>query len=153
MFLRKLAAVGAVVGLAVGLSSTPASAIPQRTSFENQAPEGSCLDFRADYGPYVFGCNGTTYQQWYWDDDYEVTALRQRATGLCLTLRNGQLTMKNCLADDAAAMWFIDTSSHSAGATITNYVSRKCLARTANNLVTTATCTGGNSQRWVWWNL
>lgn len=113
----------------------------------NQAADHrGCLDFRADYGPYVFNCNHTSYQRWYWNDDYEYTALRQKATGLCLTLRNGQLTMKPCSAADDAAMWQIDETEPRL---IRNRVSRKCLARTPNDRVSTATCTGGDSQRWT----
>ncbi|MFI6730531.1 RICIN domain-containing protein [Streptomyces sp. R-74717] len=148
MLLRRLATTGAVIGLAVGLSNTPASAVPRSSVFVNQAQPVKCLDFRADYGPYTFGCNYGDYQTWYWNDDYEYTALRQKATGLCLTLRNGQLTMKPCAAADQAAFWNVTNSP--SGALIKNAVSHKCLARTAtvNDLVSTATCTGGSSQRW-----
>ncbi|UXY31966.1 RICIN domain-containing protein [Streptomyces sp. HUAS TT20] len=148
MVLKRLAAVGAVVGLAVGLSSTPASAAPVTTAFQNSAGSKACLDFRADYGPYVFSCNLGAYQKWHWDNDYEYTALRQVATKLCLTLRNDQLTMKPCAAADKAALWQI-SSSTTAGRTIQNSVSHKCLARTANDRVSTAVCTGGTSQRWI----
>ncbi|MEU8991915.1 RICIN domain-containing protein [Streptomyces sp. NPDC048558] len=145
MLLKRLAAVGAVVALAVGLSSTPASAVPRTTGFQNQATDKPCLDFRADYGPYVFNCNGTDYQKWHWNDDFEYSALRQVATRLCLTLRNDQLTMKPCAAADDAALWQIDETDPRL---IRNMVSRKCLARMANDRVSTAPCTGGNSQRW-----
>jgi hypothetical protein len=146
MLLKRLAAVGASVALAVGLSSAPASAIPRTTGFKNQATDKPCLDFRADYGPYVFNCNSTDYQRWHWNDDYEYTPLRQVATKLCLTLRNDQLTMKPCAAADAAALWTIDETEP---ALIRNGVSHKCLARMANDRVSTAPCTGGNSQRWT----
>ncbi|MCX4780366.1 RICIN domain-containing protein [Streptomyces sp. NBC_01264] len=66
---------------------------------------------------------------------------------LCLTLRNGQPTMKACSAADQAALWAIDDTS-TAGALIKNKVSHTCLARTANDRVNAATCTGGPSQRW-----
>ncbi|KJK38264.1 hypothetical protein UK15_18650 [Streptomyces variegatus] len=154
MLLKRLAVVGAAVGLAVSLNTTPAGAIPRSTFFESAMPDRLCLDYRADYGPYAFGCNKTAYQWWYWDDDYEVTALRQKATRLCLTLRNGVLTMKPCNADDDAAMWFV-SSDPGAGSTIMNAVSRKCLARMPydgkKHPVSTSTCTGGPSQRWHWW--
>lgn len=147
MLALRLAAVGAVVALVGGLSSAPADAVPRTSGFRNQAADHrGCLDFRADYGPYIFNCNHTSYQRWYWNDDYEYTALRQQATGLCLTLRNGQLTMKPCSAADDAAMWQIDETQPRL---IRNLVSRKCLARTANDRVSTATCTGGDSQRWT----
>jgi hypothetical protein len=152
VLLGKLVAVVVGVVLATGLSSAPANAVPTTTLFENQAPGGWCLDYRADYGPYVFGCNNGDYQRWHWDDDVEVTALRQVATRLCLTLRNDQLTMKPCAAADTAATWFITNWSSSSGALIQNYVSRKCLARNSQNLVTTAPCTGGPSQRWSRWD-
>ncbi|MFF8952550.1 ricin-type beta-trefoil lectin domain protein [Streptomyces sp. NPDC014940] len=145
MFLTRLAAAGAGAVLAVSLSGTPANAAPVLSNFVNQATDRPCLDFRADYGPYVFNCNGTSYQRWYWNDDVEYTALRQQATRLCLTLRNDQLTMKPCSAADDAALWQIDETKP---ALIRNMVSRKCLARAANDRVSTATCTGGPSQRW-----
>ncbi|MFB8273514.1 RICIN domain-containing protein [Streptomyces sp. NPDC055955] len=148
MLWRRLATLGAVIGLAVGLGSTPASAAPGISTFENKAaPARNCLDFRADYGPYVFGCNFTSYQKWYWNDEFEYTALRQKATGLCLVSRNGQATMKPCSAADDAALWTI-TPNEVDGATIKNAVSHKCLARMANDRVNTTTCTGGKSQRW-----
>ncbi|MGR4850636.1 RICIN domain-containing protein [Streptomyces sp. LARHCF252] len=150
MILSRLAAVGAVVGLALGLSSAPASAAPRTSAFENQAPAGACLDFRADYGPYVFNCNGTDYQKWHWNDEIRLTVLRQVATKLCLTLRNGELTMKPCAAADEAALWSVDTSSP-GGALIQNSVTHKCLARGTNDRVSTALCTGGPSQRWLVW--
>ncbi|WP_030797281.1 RICIN domain-containing protein [Streptomyces sp. NRRL S-337] len=146
MLLKRLAAVGAGIALVVGLSSTPANAIPRTTGFRNQATDKPCLDFRADYGPYVFNCNRTDYQRWHWDDDYEYTALRQVATKLCLTLRNDRLTMKPCAAADQAAQWQIDETEP---VLIRNSVSHKCLARMANDRVSTAPCTGGKSQRWT----
>jgi hypothetical protein len=150
--LRRLATIGAVVGLAMGLTSTSASAVPQRTKFANDAsPAYHCLDFRADYGPYVYECNNSTYQQWYWNDEFEYKALRQKATGLCLVSRNGEATMKPCSAADDAALWLFDDSHTSAGTTIRNAVSNKCLARMANDRVNTTTCTGGPSQRWHIW--
>ncbi|GAB7035750.1 RICIN domain-containing protein [Streptomyces sp. NPDC021749] len=145
MLLKRLAAVGTGVVLMVGLSSTPASATPRTTGFRNQSTGKPCLDFRADYGPYVFYCNRTAYQRWHWDDDYEYTALRQVATGLCLTLRNNRLTMKPCAAADKAALWQIDETDPRL---IRNGVSHRCLARMANDRVSTARCTGGKSQRW-----
>jgi hypothetical protein len=153
MLLRRLATIGAVVGLAMGLASTSASAVPQSTRFENDAdPAWTCLDFRADYGPYVYDCNNSTYQQWYWTDDFEYTALRQHATGLCLVSRDGQATMKPCSAADDAALWIFDGGLNaSAGVMIRNAVSNKCLARMTNDRVNTTTCTGGPSQRWHIW--
>lgn len=152
MILRRLATIGAVIGLAVGLSGTSANATPRNSSFQNRAePSWRCLDFRADYGPYVFGCNHTTYQQWYWNDDLEYKALRQKATGLCLVSRNGQATMKPCNAADDAALWLFDDESSSA-VMIRNAVSNLCLARMANDRVNTTKCTGGPSQRWTVWD-
>ncbi|MFE6739702.1 RICIN domain-containing protein [Streptomyces tubercidicus] len=148
MLLKKVAAVGAVVGLTVGLSSAPATAAPVTTAFQNSAGKRACLDFRADYGPYVFYCNLGEYQKWHWDNEYEYTALRQVATKLCLTLRNDRLTMKPCAAADKAALWQI-SSSTPAGRTLRNSVNHKCLARMKNDRVSTAPCSGGTSQRWL----
>ncbi|MCX4538145.1 RICIN domain-containing protein (plasmid) [Streptomyces sp. NBC_00841] len=145
MLKKRLAAVGAVVGLTVGLGSTPASAEPVITSFANYAGAMACLDFRADYGPYVFGCNHTDYQMWYWAEGDEYTALRQKATKLCLTVRNDQPTMKPCAAADQAAVWQISSSNPRL---IQNSATHKCLARMANDRLNTTTCTGGESQRW-----
>jgi hypothetical protein len=145
---KRLAVVAAVVGLAVGFGSPPASATAVTNRFQNYAGSQACLDFRADYGLYVFGCNYSDYQKWHWDNDLEYTALRQKATGLCLTVRNDQPTMKPCLAADQAAYWQVGSDYPYGGRLIQNSVTHKCLARMANNLINTATCTGGESQRW-----
>ncbi|MEU8757475.1 ricin-type beta-trefoil lectin domain protein [Streptomyces chartreusis] len=107
-----------------------------------------CLDYNADWGVWTFRCNGGDYQKWHWNDDYEYTALRQVATKLCLTLRNGQVAMKPCAAADQAAQWQITDYAAPGGRTIQNSVNHQCLARMTNNLVNTAPCTGGPSQRW-----
>lgn len=148
MFLKRLAAVGAVVGLALGLSSSPASAAPVTTRFISYAGDRACLDFNADWGVWVFNCNWGDYQNWHWNDDDEYTALRQVATKLCLTLRNGLVTMKPCAAADQAALWQITSYADPAGRMIQNSVNHQCLARMANARVNTAPCTGGASQRW-----
>lgn len=147
MSVRKLAAVGVGVVVAVGLSGAPASAAPSSSAFQDRSVPEKCLDFRADFGPYVTKCNYDAYQVWYWDNEIAYTAMRQRATKLCLTLRNGQPTMKACSAADQAALWAIDDTS-TAGALIKNKVSHTCLARTTNDRVNAATCAGGPSQRW-----
>ncbi|MEV6954192.1 RICIN domain-containing protein [Streptomyces sp. NPDC051183] len=144
---KKLAAVGVGVVVVVGLSSTPASATPSSSAFQDRSSPAKCLDFRADFGPYVTTCNYDSYQVWYWDNAIAHTALRQRATKLCLTLRNGQPTMKPCAAADQAALWAVDDTS-TAGALIKNKVSGRCLARMENDRVNATTCTGGASQRW-----
>lgn len=147
MLLRKLAAVGVGVVVAVGLGGAPASAVASSSAFQDRSSSAKCLDFRADLGPYVTTCNYDDYQVWYWDNAIAHTALRQRASKPCLTLRNGQPTMKSCAAADQAALWAIDDTS-AAGALIKNKVSGTCLARTANDRVNATTCTGGASQRW-----
>lgn len=149
MLLKKLAAVGATVVVAAGLSAVPASAAPVTGALINAAGDvnnPSCLDFRADRGPYVTTCNGGDYQRWYWNNNIAHTALRQAATRLCLTVRNGQPTMKPCAATDQAALWAIDRFGLR---TIKNKVSGQCLARPPNDNLYMATCTGGASQRWV----
>ncbi|MFJ7266319.1 RICIN domain-containing protein [Streptomyces sp. NPDC099050] len=150
MSVRKLAAVGVGVVVAVGLSGAPASAAPSSSAFQDRSATPKCLDFRADFGPYVTRCNYDAYQVGYWDDNAIAhTALRQRATELCLTLRNGQPAMKACSAADRAALWAVDDTS-TAGALIKNEVSGTCLARTTTDRVNAATCTGGPSQ---WWDV
>ncbi|KOV71847.1 hypothetical protein ADL00_06960 [Streptomyces sp. AS58] len=99
------------------------------------------MDFRADLGSYVLECNYSTCQEWYWNDEYGYKALRQKATGLCLVSRNGRATMKPCAAADDAALWLFDDSPGEAGTTIRNAAGNKCLARMANDLVNTTTCT------------
>ncbi|MZD08928.1 hypothetical protein GTW43_28200 [Streptomyces sp. SID5785] len=152
MFLKRLATVGAVIALAVGITTTSAEAVPHNSSFQNRSkPAWRCLDFRADYGPYVFGCNHTTYQQWYWNDELEFKALRQKATGLCLVSRNARPVMKPCNAQDDAALWlFMDESS--SAVLLKNAVSHLCLARMSDDRVNTTKCTGGPSQRWTVWD-
>jgi hypothetical protein len=143
MLRKKLTAVGVGVVVAVGLNGAPASAVASSSAFQDPSSSPKCLDFRADIGPYVTRCNYDEYQVWYWDNAIAHTALRQRATKLCLTLRNGQPTMKPCAAADQAALWAIDATSQ-----IKNKVSGTCLARMTNDRVNATTCTGGTSQRW-----
>jgi hypothetical protein len=147
MVWQRLAVIAAVAGMAIGLNATSASAAAARSTFEGMPYSGKCLDYRADYGPYVFGCNNGDYQTWYWDDSIAYTALRQKATGSCLTARNGLIAMKPCLADDAAAYWSVQKND-TLGALIKNSVTGTCLARNTNDRVQLSTCTGGPSQRW-----
>ena len=145
---NRLAAVGTGMVLAAGLTSTPASAAPVTTRFENQVAPLKCLDYYAARGIYLTSCNSGDFQEWIWNNDPDsVTALRQVASRLCLTLRNDQLAMKPCAAADEAARWFI-TSSTPGGRMIQNTVSGKCLARMGDEFVSTAACIGGPSQRW-----
>ncbi|MFG2721520.1 ricin-type beta-trefoil lectin domain protein [Streptomyces sp. NPDC048416] len=147
MVWKRLALIVAAAGMTAGLSVTPAGAAASTSTFEGMPNTGKCLDYRADYGPYVFGCNYGDYQSWYWDNSIAYTALRQRATGLCLTARNGLIAMKQCLADDAAALWSVQKDD-TVGALIKNSVTHTCLARNTNDRVQLSTCTGGPSQRW-----
>lgn len=103
-----------------------------RSAFQDRSASPKCRDFRADFGPYVTTYNYDAYQDWYWDNAIAHTALRQRATKLCLTLRNGQPTMKPCSAADQAALWAIDDTS-TAGALIKDKVSGTCRARRSND--------------------
>ncbi|MFI9772428.1 ricin-type beta-trefoil lectin domain protein [Streptomyces sp. NPDC052415] len=57
---------------------------------------------------YVTGCNGGYYQKWYYDPSV-MTALRQRATDLCLTVRSGQPVMRSCSASASAAFWHVES--------------------------------------------
>ncbi|MEV6840536.1 RICIN domain-containing protein [Streptomyces sp. NPDC051133] len=147
MLVNRLAAVGVGIVLAVGLSSGPANAASVTTRFENQVEPLKCLDFRADRGVYVTGCNSGDYQKWIWSRTPDFTALRQVATRLCLTLRNGQVTMKPCAAADKAALWSVIETPN--GTQLVNSVSGTCLARLANDNVHVARCTFGDSQRWL----
>ncbi|MFJ2605667.1 RICIN domain-containing protein [Streptomyces sp. NPDC091279] len=147
MRLIRLAAVGTGVALAVGLSGTPASAASATNRFENQAEHLKCLDYRADWGVYVTGCNSGAYQKWTWNNTSgRATALRQVATRACLTVRGGKVAMKPCASADRAALWKVVRSS--AGAQIKNNANGTCLGRMANDHVNVARCTGGTSQRW-----
>ncbi|MGA5194509.1 RICIN domain-containing protein [Streptomyces exfoliatus] len=149
--LKKLAVIGAAAGMMIGLNAPPASAAGARGMFEAMPSTWKCLDYRADYGPYVTTCNGGSYQTWDWADDYGVwTSVRQEATGLCLTARNGLIAMKPCLGGDLAAFWSIDNDYY-LGALIKNTVTKTCLARNTADRVQLSTCTGGPSQRWKPW--
>ncbi|MGW6145756.1 hypothetical protein, partial [Streptomyces sp. NPDC055140] len=66
-----------------------------------------CLDFRADYGPYVTRCNEGAYQTWLMNDTIgQLSEMRQNVGDrLCLVVRNGQATMKPCSSSDPAALW------------------------------------------------
>ncbi|MFF2204870.1 ricin-type beta-trefoil lectin domain protein [Streptomyces sp. NPDC058145] len=88
------------------------------------------------------GCRGGI-----WSRTPDVTALRQVATRLCLTLRNKQVTMKPCAAADKAALWSaIETPN---GTQLVNSVSGTCLARLANDNAYVTRCTFGDAQRWL----
>lgn len=146
---KKLAVIVAAAGMMMGLNAPPASAAAARSAFEGMPNTYKCLDYRADVGPYVTDCNFGGYQTWYWDDGRNYTALRQKATGLCLTARNGLIAMKPCLADDAAAYWSVQVGAE--GALIKNSATQTCLARNTLDRVQLSTCTGGTSQRWAVW--
>ncbi|SDO90277.1 Ricin-type beta-trefoil lectin domain-containing protein [Streptomyces sp. cf386] len=152
MMWKRLAVTVAAVGMTIGLNVTPASAAASTSAFEGMPDTGNCLDFRADFGPYVTDCNYGDYQSWYWDNGIAYTALRQKATGLCLTARNGLIAMKECQAADDAAYWSVQKND-TVGALIKNSVTGTCLARNANDRVQLSTCTGGPSQRWWIWYL
>jgi hypothetical protein len=145
-----MAVIVAAVGITIGPNVPSASAETARTSFEAMPYTNQCLDYRADFGPYVTDCNKGAYQTWYWDYSITYTALRQKATGLCLTARNGLIAMKPCLADDEAAYWSVQGDSIS-GRLIKNSVTNTCLARNTSDRVRLSTCTGGPSQRWAPW--
>ncbi|WP_030186681.1 RICIN domain-containing protein [Streptomyces sp. NRRL S-813] len=137
----------AAVSMAIGLNVPSANAAATRSAFQATPYTAGCLDYNADYGPYVIQCNWGDYQTWYNDDALAYTALRQKATGLCLTARNGLLAMKPCLADDPAAYWRV-TKDNWLVAQIKNSVTGTCLARNKFNRVQLSVCTGGDSQRW-----
>lgn len=142
-----MAVIVAAVGMTIGLNVPSASAEATRTAFEGMPYTNKCLDYRADFGPYVTDCNYGGYQTWYWDYSITYTALRQKATGLCLTARSGLIAMKPCLADDEAAYWSVQGDSL-LGYLIKNSVTRTCVARNTSDRVHLSTCTGGPSQRW-----
>lgn len=153
MVWKRLAVIVAAVGMMVGLNVPSANAAPARSMFEGMPSTWKCLDFRADpgFGVYVTGCNWGGYQTWYWDDGLDYTALRQKATGLCLTARSGLIAMKPCLADDRAAYWSVQVDAE--GALIKNSVTHTCVARNTSDRVQLSTCTGGPSQRWGVWSV
>jgi hypothetical protein len=144
-----MAVIVAAAGMAIGLTTvTPANAAAARTAFAAMPEKlDKCLDYRADTGPYITKCNFGDYQAWYWDDGIAYTALHQKATGLCLTARNGLLAMKPCLANDAAAFWRVQQGVDGVSV-IKNSVTGTCLARNLSDLVQLSTCTGGDSQQW-----
>jgi hypothetical protein len=151
MVLKRLAVIVAAVGVTIGLNVTPASARTYVSAFESVDTQ-KCLDYRSDWGyPYLTDCNWGNYQRWYWTSGITYTALRQQATGLCLTARNGRSEMKPCRADDAAAYWSVQDSP--AGMLIKNSVTKTCLARDQYDWAKLTTCTGGPSQRWTMWEL
>jgi Ricin-type beta-trefoil lectin domain len=152
MVWQRLAVIAAAVGMAIGLNITPANAAAARSAFEGMKDTRKCLDYRADYGPYVLGCNWGDYQTWYWDDSNAYTALRNKATGVCLTARNGLLAAKPCLADDAAAYWRV-TKNDVSVAQIKNSVTGTCLARNNLDRAQLSDCTGGDSQQWRIWTI
>ncbi|MFG2603201.1 ricin-type beta-trefoil lectin domain protein [Streptomyces sp. NPDC048514] len=148
MLSKWLAAVVAS-GIALALSCTPANAAATAGSFGNFAGPKACLDYRSDYGVYVTTCNYGYYQEWYYDPEVPKTALRQRATGLCLTVRSGQPAMRSCSASDPAAFWHVESSTTLA---IRNdYYPFSCLGRMKNDRVNLPSCSGGDSQRWYPW--
>ncbi|MDQ0605496.1 hypothetical protein QF037_009929 [Streptomyces canus] len=146
MLWKKMAVIAATVGIAIGLNVPSASAVSVRTVFKGMPDTNKCLDYRADFGPYVTGCNYGGYQTWYWDTGTAFTALRQKGTGLCLTARNGLIAMKPCSADDTAAYWKMEGDS---SLMIKNVVTLTCVARNTLDRVQLSTCTGGPSQRWA----
>ena len=147
MFLTKLAAVGATALLALGLGMTPANAA-QYMHLQNVATH-ECLDFRADFGPYVTGCNEGAFQTWIMTLGIAATAMRQQATQLCLVARNGQPVMRDCLAGDDAALW--EMISTPVGSEVRNKVTRTCLVAGSGSIhhVSLGECTGGDSRQWT----
>ena len=89
---NRLAVVTALAGLIASFGSPQASAAAVTNRLQLCGAQ-ACRDFRAGYGVYVFNCNYSGYQQWHWDDELEYTAQRQKATRLCLTVRNVQVAM------------------------------------------------------------
>lgn len=150
---KRLAVIVAAAAMMTGLNVPSATAAAARSAFEGVPRTNKCLDYRSDpgFGVYLTDCNGGGYQTWYWDDALDYTALRQKATGLCLTVRSGLLAMKPCLAGDKAAYWSVQL--YAEGAMILNKATETCLARNTLDRVQLSFCTGGTSQRWTVRNL
>ncbi|MCY0943826.1 RICIN domain-containing protein [Streptomyces antarcticus] len=146
MLAKSLVALGGAAVLALGVLSTPANAVVVHSRFQNQVGN-LCLDYRADWGPYVTGCNDGPYQKWWYNRDAGPnTALAQDATSKCLGVTNGRTTMSKCRG--TAQQWTLRYTSGSGIPMIVNVATRQCLAQGGNKAVVVAPCTGGNSQRW-----
>lgn len=153
--LKKVAAIGAAAALCWGLGTAPAQAAGMAYQHVGSAAYNleDCLDYRADYGPYTTGCNGGAYQTWLMVDALEtLTEIRQNVGDkLCLVARNGQPTMRQCLANDPAALWTVHSIDARAGFQLINNATKTCLVAGSGTIrhVHLDTCDGGLSRLWV----
>ncbi|MGW5276924.1 ricin-type beta-trefoil lectin domain protein [Streptomyces sp. NPDC004044] len=152
--LKKVAAIGAAAALCWGLGTAPAQAGMDYQHVYSVADAGECLDYRADYGPYTTGCNDGAYQTWLMTTELEtLTELRQNVGDkLCLVARNGQPTMRQCLADDPAALWTVHSIGIATGFQVINNATKTCLVAGSGTIhhVHLNTCDGGRSR--LWWS-
>ncbi|MFD4032629.1 ricin-type beta-trefoil lectin domain protein [Streptomyces sp. NPDC058637] len=153
--LKKITAIGAAAAaLCWGLGTAPAQAAGMSYMQVKSAAYnlGECLDYRADYGPYTTGCNGGAYQTWLMVDAYEtLTEIRQNVGDrLCLVARNGQPTMRPCLANDPAALWTVHSINSPAGEQLINNATKTCLVAGSGAIhrVSLNTCGSGLSRLW-----
>ncbi|MFG2732729.1 ricin-type beta-trefoil lectin domain protein [Streptomyces canus] len=154
MLKKVAAAMGAAAALCWGLGTAPAHAgMDYQHVYSAAYNLEECLDYRADYGPYTTGCNGGAYQTWLMTTQYEtLTEIRQNVGDrLCLVARNGQPTMRKCLADDPAALWTVHYIGARAGEQVINNATKTCLVAGSGTIhhVTLNTCDGGLSRLWV----
>ncbi|WP_329449450.1 ricin-type beta-trefoil lectin domain protein [Streptomyces sp. NBC_01724] len=154
--LKKVAAIGAAsAALCWGLGTAPAQAAGMAYQHVGSAAYDldDCLDYRADYGPYTTGCNGGAYQTWLMVDALEtLTEIRQNVGDkLCLVARNGKPTMRQCLADDPAALWTVHNIDARGGYQLINNATKTCLVAGSGTIhrVTLNTCEGGLSRLWA----
>ncbi|MFJ2398799.1 ricin-type beta-trefoil lectin domain protein [Streptomyces sp. NPDC087843] len=152
--LKKVAAAMGATALCWGLGTAPAQAgMDYQHVYSAAYNLEECLDYRADYGPYTTGCNGGAYQTWLMTTQYEtLTEIRQNVGDrLCLVARNGQPTMRKCLADDPAALWTVHYIGARAGEQVINNATKTCLVAGSGTIhhVTLNTCDGGLSRLWV----
>ncbi|MFF1324121.1 ricin-type beta-trefoil lectin domain protein [Streptomyces chartreusis] len=152
--LKRIAAIGAAVALCCGLGTPPAQAgMDYQHVYSAAYNLDECLDYRADYGPYTTGCNGGAYQTWLMTTQLEtLTEIRQNVGDrLCLVARNGKPTMRQCLADDPAALWTVHNIGARAGYQVINNATKTCLVAGSGTIhrVTLNTCEGGLSRLWV----
>ncbi|MFI7005456.1 RICIN domain-containing protein [Streptomyces sp. NPDC050145] len=154
--LKKIAAVGvAAAALGWGLGAAPAQAAGMAYMQVRSVAYslGECLDYRSDYGPYTTGCNGGAYQTWLMFDGLEtLTEVRQNVGDkLCLVARNGIPTMRQCLADDPAALWKVHDIGAQDGYQLINNATKTCLVAGSGAIhhVSLNACDGRPSRLWA----
>lgn len=142
------AALPVLTVLILVLGTTPASAVAVETSFRNYAA-GQCLDYRADWGVYVTGCNGGNYQKWRWNTHNAPTPIRQIATGKCLMLLYSIVTLETCNDGEPLQWWWVQPNGAGQIPFIKSDYNGRCVEWVGGRTVGPERCESGNgSQRW-----